>query len=304
MPDFQIQPLDLHFLDTPESIASYLVTGPGGPVLIETGPGSTLANALTALAEHGLTPADIRDVLVTHIHLDHAGASGWWARQGARIHVHHVGAPHLVSPERLLVSARRIYGDEMDSMWGEFLAAPEDRVHALQDGDVVEAGGLRFVAHDTPGHARHHMVYQLEDTAFVGDLAGVRRPSHAHLRLPTPPPEFELETWLASVGRMRQKRFAAIYLTHYGRIEAVDEHWDRVCDLLPMYSQRVRAGLDAGLDRDAIVADFQAWEDARLVAEGVDPANWPAYASLGPVGMSVDGILRYWKRAASPQRAG
>ena len=124
MPTLDIQPLDLNFLGHPRTIASFLVRGPGGPVLVETGPGSTVPALQAALAQHCLQPADIHDVLLTHIHLDHAGAAGWWARQGAIIHVHHVGAPHLAQPERLLISARRIYGNQMDALWGEFLPVP------------------------------------------------------------------------------------------------------------------------------------------------------------------------------------
>jgi glyoxylase-like metal-dependent hydrolase (beta-lactamase superfamily II) len=243
-----------------------------------------------------LTPADIPDVLVTHIHLDHAGAAGWWARQGATVHVHHVGAPHLINPERLLASAGRIYGDRLGALWGEFLAAPAGQVHALHDGDLVEAGGLQFLALDTPGHAGHHMVYQVDDIAFVGDLAGVRRPGVSHVRLPTPPPEFDLAQWLASIDQVRSRRLARIYLTHFGAVEEVDAHWDTAAALVREYADRVHKGLTQGAGRDAIVAEFVAWEQSRLQADGVAPEEWEAYANIGPVGMSVDGLIRYWQK--------
>src|SRR6185436_8396441 len=169
---------------------------------------------------------------------------------------HHIGAPHLIAPERLLASARRVYGDQMDALWGEFLSAPEGQVHAVSDGEVIEAGGLSFTAHDTPGHARHHHVFTLGDIAFVGDLAGVRRPGGAHVRLPTPPPEFDREAWLASIARIQALNLSRIYLTHYGAVDDVGAHWDVVSRLLDDYTERARAGLAAGLDRDAIVADF------------------------------------------------
>src|SRR5690606_8936954 len=116
--------------------AVYLLVGPDGPVLIETGPGSTLPAVRAALAAHGFAPADVRAVLLTHIHLDHAGAAGWWAQQGTPIYVHHVGAPHLIDPTKLLASATRIYGDNMGPLWGEMLAAPAERVTPLHDGDT------------------------------------------------------------------------------------------------------------------------------------------------------------------------
>ena len=296
MANIEVIPLDLEFQGRPQAIAAFLVRGPDAPVLVETGPGSTLPVLLQALAKHGVTPADIHDVLVTHIHLDHAGAAGWWARLGAMVHVHHIGAPHLIEPGRLLISARRIYGDEMDQLWGEFLSAPATQVHALQDGDIIMAGGLEFQAVDTPGHARHHMVFRLGDQAFVGDLGGVRRPGGVHVRLPTPPPEFDREAWLSSIERARGLGLNRIYLTHYGAVDDVAAHWDRVAALVDEYAERARADFAAGLDREGVVADFRAWEAQRLEADGVDPAAWPVYTSLGPVGMSVDGLLRYWQK--------
>jgi glyoxylase-like metal-dependent hydrolase (beta-lactamase superfamily II) len=291
-----IHTLDLQFLGAQRAIASFLLIGPDGPVLVESGPGSTLPALLAGLAQHGLKPADVRHVLVTHIHLDHAGAAGWWAQQGATVYVHHVGAPHLVQPERLLASARRIYGDMMDVLWGEFLPAPAERVHALRDGDVVEAAGLRLTAVDTPGHARHHMVYQLGDAAFVGDVAGVRRPDSPYVDLPTPPPEFDLEAWLNSLARLRAQRLGAIYLTHFGDVPGVDEQLGQVEALLLEFTGRVRAGLEVGHDRDTILKEMTAWAETRLEAAGVNQHDWPIYASLAPVSMSVDGVLRYWHK--------
>jgi glyoxylase-like metal-dependent hydrolase (beta-lactamase superfamily II) len=294
MPSFEIHTLDLQFLGHPQTIASFLLIGPGGPVLIETGPGTTLPALQTGLAEFRLTPADIHDVLLTHIHLDHAGAAGWMAQQGATIHAHQAGAPHLAQPERLLTSARRIYGDKMDALWGEFLPVPEAQLRPLRDGDVISAGGLQFTALDTPGHAGHHMVYQIDDIAFAGDLGGVRRPGIGHVRVPTPPPEFDRAAWLASIERVRGLRLARLYLTHFGPVDDVDAHLSVVAGLVRDYSDRVRAALERGANRDAVLADFGAWEQGRLEAEGVPPSEWPVYADIGPVGMTVDGLIRYW----------
>jgi glyoxylase-like metal-dependent hydrolase (beta-lactamase superfamily II) len=240
----------------------------------------------------------VRDVLVTHIHLDHAGAAGWWAQQGARIHVHLAGAPHLADPSRLLSSARRIYGQEMDALWGDCLAVPAERLNVVADGAAVEAGGLRFIAHDTPGHARHHLVYQLGDAAFAGDLGGVRRPRTRHVRMPTPPPEFDLAAWLSSVARMRALNFQRLYLTHFGAVPDVTAHWDAVTSLLPQYAGRVQSAMSAGLDRDRIVAELTTWEETRLATDGVPSRDWPVYSSIGPPAMAVDGLMRYWQKQA------
>ena len=288
--------LDLQFLNQPHGIASYLIRGPAGNVLIESGPGSTLAGMHAALARHGLQPADIGDILLTHIHLDHAGAAGWWAEQGARIHVHHLGAPHLIEPARLLASARRIYGADMDRLWGQFVPVSAHKVYAHHDADVIEVGGLRFIAHDTPGHARHHLVYALDDIAFTGDLTAIRLIDVPHVRLATPPPEFEPEVWLDSIARMRALNFSRIYLTHFGPRDNVSEHWDTTANLLPQYAERVRAGLERGLDRDALLDDLQLWEEARLRADAVPTDRWPTFAGLAPVSMNLSGLLRYWRQ--------
>jgi glyoxylase-like metal-dependent hydrolase (beta-lactamase superfamily II) len=294
MPDITI--LDLNFLGVPRAIASYLIRGPEGHVLVETGPGSTRERQVAELARLGLAPTDIRAVLVTHIHLDHAGAAGWWAQQGVEVCVHPFGAPHLIDPSKLLASAQRIYGDQMDDLWGAFLAAPAERVHSLADGAQVTLAGVTLTAWETPGHARHHFVYQVEDVALVGDLGGMRMPGVGHIRLPTPPPEFELEAWQASLARMRALNLRRIYLTHFGAVDDVDEHWARTSALLEEYAAFARQCLADGLERDDAVARFKAWEAARLAADHIDLAQYPAYHHLGPVGMSCDGLLRYWKK--------
>jgi glyoxylase-like metal-dependent hydrolase (beta-lactamase superfamily II) len=295
----QIHTLDLHFQGSPQAIASYLVIGPGGPVLIETGPGSTLPSLRQGLAAHGFVPTDIKDVLLTHIHLDHAGAAGWWARQGATVHVHHVGAPHLQDPSRLLASAQRIYGDKMDVLWGEFLSAPAEKLHSLHDGDVVMAGGLQFTALDTPGHARHHMLYRLGEVAFTGDLAGIRLAGRPYLRLPTPPPEFELDAWLASLERVRAEKFAKLYLTHFGAVDDVAAQWDEVERLLHEYVDLVRGEVAQGTERDALVERFSEYETARMKAAHLDDEAFARYATIGPAGMAVDGLMRYLRKRGS-----
>jgi glyoxylase-like metal-dependent hydrolase (beta-lactamase superfamily II) len=301
---FVIHPLDLHFLGHPQTIASFLVLGPGGPLLVESGPGSTLGALQAGLQQFGLAPEDVHDVLLTHIHLDHAGAAGWLAQHGAIIHVHQAGAPHLAQPERLLASARRIYGEQMDELWGEFLPVPEGRLRRLRDGDVVRAGGLSLTALDTPGHAGHHMVYQLDDIGFAGDLGGVRRPGIRHARVPTPPPEFDRDAWLSSIERVRGRGLSRLYLTHYGPVDDVDAHLAHVAALVDKYAGQVREALARGAEREMIVAEFGLWEQRRLEAEGVPRDQWPVYADIGPVGMTVDGLIRYWQKHAKLKSAG
>src|SRR5215211_9540495 len=151
--------LDLKFQGRPDAIASYLIRSGEAVVLIESGPGSTLPGLEAGLANEGLSPRDVTHLLLTHIHLDHAGAAGWLARQGAGVYVHPVGAPHMLNPEKLLASATRIYGDRMDSLWGEFLPVPESQLNVPKDGEEIAIGDLSFIPINTPGHAEHHYAY-------------------------------------------------------------------------------------------------------------------------------------------------
>src|SRR5574341_2172185 len=168
--------LDLNFQGKTQAIASYLIKHSTGAVLIESGPSSTLPGLQAGLAAKGLAASDVTHVRLTHIHLDHAGAAGWLARQGAQIYVHPVGAPHMINPERLLASARRIYGDRMESLWGEFLPVPESQLKVPKDAEEIEIGKLGFLPINTPGHAEHHYAYLFEDICFSGDIGGVRIP--------------------------------------------------------------------------------------------------------------------------------
>jgi len=293
-----IYTLDLNFLDIPRVIASYLVVGPEGPVLVETGPGSTLGTLTARLAEHGFAPGDIRHVLVTHIHLDHAGAAGWWARQGAQVYVHHVGAPHLIDPSKLLASAQRIYGDMLDRLWGEVLPSPVERVTPLYDDEPVRVCGLAFTALDTPGHARHHHVYRLGDVAFAGDAAGIRLPGSPLVFAPTPPPEFDLEAWQHTLARLLGENFAAIYPTHFGRIDDANAHLKAFNTLLHESAEFVRQRLQAGVERDALVGQYTAWNRRRADALNIPDEVFHHYEATNPLFMAVDGLVRYWKKKA------
>lgn len=291
-----IYTLDLNFLNLPQTIAAFLVIGPEGPVLVETGPASTLGTLKMRLAEHGFQPGDIRHVLVTHIHLDHSGAAGWWAGQGAHIYVHHVGAPHLVDPAKLLASARRIYGEAMDTLWGEVLPVPADRITALQDGDRIRAAGLTFVALDTPGHARHHHALRLGEAIFSGDAAGVRLLGNAFTILPSPPPEFDLEAWEATIARLKREDIGALYLTHFGPVEDVRAHLEAFQALLHDAARFVRDQMQAGVERDELIRQYTGWNRARSQTQHIPDEVFQRYEMANPLYMAVDGLMRYWRK--------
>lgn len=291
-----IHTIDLDFQGMRHAIASYLVVGPGGPVLVETGPASTLETLKRRLADLGYEPGDIEHVLVTHIHLDHSGAAGWWAQQGSHVYVHHVGAPHIVDPSRLLRSASRLYGDNMDTLWGQTVPAPADRVTSLEDGDKVEACGLTFRAIDTPGHAGHHHVFRLEDIAFTGDAAGVRILGSQLVDIPAVPPEFDREAWYASLSRLQAERFSAIYPTHFGRVDDVAAHLDQVRSVIGESSGFILGAMRMGADREALVEHYAAWNLERARDAGATADNIGQAGTANPMAMSVDGISRYWRK--------
>lgn len=230
--------------------------------LVETGPKSSVHNVLGALEARRVETLDW--IVVTHIHLDHAGAAGTIARRfpEAKVAVHPVGAPHLVDPSKLWSSAARIYGDRMEEMWGGIDPIPDDRIHVLKDGDVLDLGGHRLVAHDTPGHAFHHHAYLDEDTGvlFSGDALGVRLPDVGMVRPATPPPEFDLERFVASIGKIRALAPERIYLTHFGphdggiNVRSVDDLCTEAIDALHLWGQWVREARAESDDLETMTA--------------------------------------------------
>ncbi len=291
-----IYTLDLDFQGIPGVIAAYLIPHRRGGILIESGPGSTIAVLQRKLQEYQLSAADISDVFLTHIHLDHAGAAGWLARQGARVHVHEVGAPHLLNPEKLLASATRIYGEMMDALWGEFLPVPEDRLSILHDQQEVDVEGLCLRAIATPGHAEHHLAYLFEDVCFSGDIGGVRLAGLKHLRLPMPPPELNLEKWRLSLERLSHEDFRRIAPTHFGIYQDRNWHLKAVKAELDRMHAWIEANMPAGPSVEALRKQFVAFEQQRARQEGLDESIRTAYETANPAFMSADGIHRYWRK--------
>jgi glyoxylase-like metal-dependent hydrolase (beta-lactamase superfamily II) len=295
----RIHTLDLHYLGIPQAIAAFVVIGPDGPVLIETGPASTLPTLERELAKLDLKLADIRHALVTHIHLDHAGAAGHLARNGTRIYVHEFGARHLIDPSRLIDSATRIYKGQMDRLWGEVLPVPADRITPVHDGDVIDAAGIQIRALETPGHARHHHAFALDvehkRICFAGDAAGFNAPAvnSTFISVPTPPPEFDLETWLASIDRLEREQFQSLYLTHFGHVNDPASHLRTLRAILPKHVDFVRMRHESGQSREDILREYIDWNSAAAAFDGIVGNDFAKYVSRNLLTMNVDGILRY-----------
>lgn len=299
-----IYTLDLDFLKLRHSIAVFVVEGPEGLVLVETGPHSTFPHLEALLLDKGFRVRDFKQVFLSHIHFDHAGAAWAFAQQGARIYVHPKGLPHLAAPEKLYHSAKMIYGDAMEQLWGVMQPIPEKQLYAPEEGEVFEAAGLRFTAWYTPGHAVHHIAWQVVDPTsgrsvlFTGDVAGVKIDSGIVVP-PCPPPDIQVEDWLASIQRMRALDVETLYLTHFGPIHDKNEHLDALEQRLLVWAEWMKPYALAQTPAETIVPAFQDFVKTELAAAGIDAAGQQRYEAANPAFMSVAGLMRYWKKKLS-----
>jgi glyoxylase-like metal-dependent hydrolase (beta-lactamase superfamily II) len=290
-----IQCIDLNFLGKIGAIAVYLIRYSQGGILIETGPGSTINNLISGIRQQGLQLNEISDIFLTHIHLDHAGAAGWLSRQGIKVHVHPKGALHLTEPTKLLSSAKRIYGDNMEPLWGEFLPVVPDRLSILHDQEVTQIGDIQILSVETPGHADHHFVYFCEDTCFTGDIGGVRLAHSDHIFLPTPPPEFHLEKWKNSIRKIAKFGASRIAPTHFGIYHNPQAHFQAIIKYLDDLDRWLEVTMGS-TEKDELPKKFSHWLIARYKAENVNAQLMLDYETVNPAFMSFAGLQRYWDK--------
>lgn len=290
--------LDLHFQDVPGVIAAYVLDTGDGLAVVDVGPASTLPALEAGLTALGASLADVRHVLLTHIHLDHAGATGTVLDRSprARAYVHERGAAHLSRPERLMASAGQIYGDQMDRLWGEMRPIAPERLRVLSGDETLRLGGLEVRPLYTPGHAVHHLAYHVEDDLFVGDVGGIRLDARQTPRAPTPPPDIDLPAWRRSVQTLWGVDARTLCLTHFGAYPQTQAHWDGLLATMEQDAGRVQAGLEAGEGLEAITERFTDELLTELRAEGADLPD--RYGFACPPWMSVQGLARSWQRAA------
>lgn len=292
--------VDLLFLGRPHAIATALVRGAGTLALVDPGPSSCLESLDIGLQQQGLRLSEVTHILLTHIHLDHAGATGTIVRRypHVRVFVHERGAAHMADPAKLIASASRLYGDRMDRLWGEFAAVPAANLTALAGGERVDAGGRTFEVAYTPGHASHHVSYfdRSSGVAFVGDTAGVCIDG-GYVLPPTPPPDIDIDAWKGSVARIDAWSPQTLFLTHFGPVPGATPHLQTLLENLETTAGLVRKRLaEPGTDEEKsrrFADDLQ-----RELRRQMTDAQVAAYVVAAPPELLWPGLARYWRKRA------
>ena len=293
--------LDLNWTGQARCIAAALLRSDNFAAVIDPGPGSTLANLREQLALHRLRVADLNAILLTHIHLDHAGATGALVQENPalQVYVHTRGAAHMIDPAKLLDSAGRLYGHDMRTLFGDFLPVPESNLHILQGGETLALGARELRVLYTPGHASHHVSYfdATERVAYVGDTAGISIEGHPFILPATPPPDISLELWTASLDAIAQLRPRRLFLTHFGFSDQPERHLNAYQERLQHWGTVSGEILSRGQEQSEAMRAF-ARAVAAEAAEFLSPAELSHYVFNGALQLSWLGLERYHRKRA------
>ena len=288
--------LDTRQLGRSGIIAATALETNDGLALFDTGPESTFDNVVADLRKAGFSPNDVRNVFLSHIHFDHAGAAWRFAELNATVYVHPRGVPHLVDPTKLIASAARTFGNDMQRLWGRIAPVPAERVRVVQDNEVIRLPPFEIRAIATPGHARHHHVYHWDENMFGGDIAGVRIGGGPPIP-PFVPPELHIESWHESIGKIRELNPTNLYLPHFGKISGpVSDHLDALDERVARWAEWFRERIRAGDDESKLRSTFAEIEHAELRAGGATDNDVQGYEAADPSYMAVGAALRYWKK--------
>jgi glyoxylase-like metal-dependent hydrolase (beta-lactamase superfamily II) len=292
--------IDLQFQGHERVIATAMLRGPDGITLIDPGPTSCLPALENGLARWGAALRDVRTILLTHIHLDHAGATGTITARvpGARVYVHERGAKHMVDPVKLISSATRLYGDRMDALWGRFDPVPADRLTPLAGGERLDLAGRAWQVAYTPGHAVHHVSYLDESSgvAYVGDTCGIRV-TRDYIVAATPPPDINLPAWFASLDTIEQWRPASLFVTHFGPVLPAAAHLAQYREVLKWTEEAVRASLEAAETDEERAAVFVEQLRARTLG-AVSEREAEGLEAAAPFDQIWAGMARYLRKSA------
>jgi glyoxylase-like metal-dependent hydrolase (beta-lactamase superfamily II) len=292
--------IDLHFQGSADTIAAFLIETSEGPVLVETGPHATLPALERGIAALGYGLRDVRHVFLSHIHLDHAGAAWVFARMGAAIYVHPAGERHLLNPEKLYQSAKMIYQDEMEALWGDLQPIAPENIVVAGHGEAFQIGDATVQAWHTPGHAVHHIAWQSGDSLFTGDVGGVKI-HRGMVAPPCPPPDIHVEDWQQSLALIRSLPVKRLYLTHYGPITDIENHLNELEERLLDWTAWMKPCFEAGESAELITPRFTSFVMEQLRQTELTEAEIIAYEKANPAWMSVAGLMRYWKKKSAAQ---
>jgi glyoxylase-like metal-dependent hydrolase (beta-lactamase superfamily II) len=294
--------LDNNWMGHPRSIAAALLESKGHRAIVDPGPGSTLETLRKQLQTRGLSVRDIEALLLTHIHLDHAGASGALVRENPRlaVYVHKNGAPHLADPSKLLASALRLWPNDLQQLFGEMLPVPMENLRVLEGDESVTLGSGRLEVVYTPGHASHHVSYfdYDESAAFVGDTAGVRVEGHSYVMPATPPPDIDLEIWENSFTAILERKPARLFLTHFGFSGNPVEHVLLFRERLHKWAEVAEKSIRSASDESAAMASFMAATRAEI-AEYLPAEEVEHYVFNAGLNLSFLGLARYLRKRAA-----
>jgi glyoxylase-like metal-dependent hydrolase (beta-lactamase superfamily II) len=295
--------ISLPFQNEEEIVGSYVMEGKDELAVIDPGPARTADALLSALCEAGFDPANVTHLLLTHIHLDHAGSVGTLLHHMPKttVYVHSKGAPHLIDPTRFLASAKRIYGERMYELWGEVLPVPEERIHILHDGDVLNIANRRLEVHYAPGHASHHVIFYDVHSGelFAGDAAGIRLQGVDYVRPPTPPPDIDLEAWSHTIDKLKQLRPDVLYLAHFGPVNMPIKHLERLREKLFSWGDFVLGAMRDGKSEDEIAEMLAKYANTDLLRAAGNERSLRRYDLSANYQMSVQGYMRYWRKKHS-----
>jgi glyoxylase-like metal-dependent hydrolase (beta-lactamase superfamily II) len=290
---------DLRFIGQPGIIATGLLHGSSGVAVVDPGPTTCLPVLRSELAARGFATSDIRWILLTHIHLDHAASTGTLLKEcpSARVIVHERGAPHLIDPSKLLSSATRLYGADMERLWGEIVPVPAGNIDQIADSGRMEIAGHDLDIAYTPGHAWHHISFFARGAkvAFVGDTAGICRPSGRIVLPPTPPPDIDLEAWRASTERILSWNPDVLFLTHFGPQPSPRVHFQDMWKRMDDWSAKVQATLAKDLTDEERARLFMTTVTDEI-ARSTSAEEAAAYARAGRFDFSWTGLARYWRK--------
>ena len=293
--------LDDNWMGRPKSIGTALLESDGHRVIVDPGPGSTLDTLKKQLRAHGASVSDLDAILLTHIHLDHAGATGALLRENPKlaVYVHRLGAAHMIDPSKLLASAARLWPDNLQQLFGEAVPVPPQNLRILEGGETIPLGSRKIEVAYTPGHASHHVSYfeDADGVAFVGDTAGVKIEGHSYAMPATPPPDIDLKIWDGSFAAILERKPKRLFLTHFGFSDNPPQHVAQFRERLHRWMEMTEKILQSAPSEEAAMESFMAQTRAEI-SEHLPPQDVEQYAQTAGLNLSFLGLARHARKRA------